>query len=80
VRRTLSPWIGSAIRRRRQLRGLSQEELAERAQLHRTYVSMIERAVRNVSIDALDALAHALGVPASQLVVQAERLRATRSR
>lgn len=75
MRRSLSPWLGVAIRRRRERQGLSQEQLAERADLHRTYVSMVERAVRNISVDALCGIADALDLPASQLVAQAERLR-----
>jgi transcriptional regulator with XRE-family HTH domain len=75
MQRALSPWLGVAIRRRREARGLSQEELAERADLHRTYVSMVERAVRNISIDALSGIADALEVAPSHLIAQAERLR-----
>jgi transcriptional regulator with XRE-family HTH domain len=42
--------------------GLSQEELAERAELHRTYVSDIERGARNPSLRSIDRLAKALKV------------------
>jgi transcriptional regulator with XRE-family HTH domain len=76
MRRTLSPWIGLAIRHYREARGLSQEELAEKADLHRTYISLIERAIRNVSVDALSGIADALDVRPSQVVQRAERLRA----
>jgi transcriptional regulator with XRE-family HTH domain len=80
VRRSLSPWLGVAIRKRREARGLSQEALAEKADLHRTYVSMVERAVRNISVDALCGIADALELPTSQLIQQAERLRDNKSR
>ncbi|MCG8276223.1 helix-turn-helix domain-containing protein [Stenotrophomonas sp. NLF4-10] len=43
-------------------RGLSQEQLAELADFHRTYVSQLERCVTNISIDGLDRLATALEV------------------
>jgi len=80
VRRRLSPWVGLAIRQYREDAGFSQEELAEKADLHRTYISMVERAVRNVSVDALSGIADALNVRPSLLLQQAERLRAARSR
>lgn len=48
--------------------GISQEELADRAGLHRTYVSSVERAQRNVTLENIFALASALGVPPSELV------------
>lgn len=56
------------IRRLRESCGLSQEALASRAKLHRTYVGSIERAERNVSIDNMERLAAALGVSLAELV------------
>jgi transcriptional regulator with XRE-family HTH domain len=76
----LSPWVGIAIRQRREARGLSQEALAEAANLHRTYISMVERAVRNITVDSLSGIADALAVRPSQLLQHAERLRARRER
>jgi transcriptional regulator with XRE-family HTH domain len=54
--------FGSRIRRHRLASGLSQERLAERAGLHRTYISSLERGQRNVSLQNIHALADALGV------------------
>lgn len=48
------------LRARRKAVGLSQEVLADLAGLHRTYVGAIERGERNVSIDNIEKLAHAL--------------------
>ncbi|ESY07299.1 MULTISPECIES: helix-turn-helix transcriptional regulator [unclassified Mesorhizobium] len=48
--------------------GLSQEELAHRAELDRTYVSSLERNVYSASIDVVDRLANALNVDASDLL------------
>jgi transcriptional regulator with XRE-family HTH domain len=73
---SLSPWLAAAIRRHRTAAGLSQEELADRVGLHRTYVSLVERARRNLTVDALDRLAAGLSMSASKLVSEAERARA----
>jgi transcriptional regulator with XRE-family HTH domain len=80
VVRSLSPWLGRAIRQRRKSRGLSQEALAEQAELHRTYISLVERAHRNISVDALSGIADALDVRPSQLLQQAEKLRDAKAR
>ena len=56
------------LRKARLAKKLSQEDLAELANLHRTYVGSVERAERNVSIDNIERLAVALGAsPASLL-------------
>ena len=54
--------FGRRIRELRRARGLSQEELAFRAGLHRTYVSSAERGERNVALVNLERLAKALNV------------------
>lgn len=56
------------LRERRQAKGLSQEELAYLADIDRTYVSSLERAVYSPSIDVLDRLARALGVGPDELI------------
>lgn len=48
--------------------GLSQEDLADIAGLHRTFVGAVERRERNISLDNIGKLAAALGVPASALL------------
>ena len=53
--------------------GLSQEGLADRARVHRTYVGAIERAQRNISIDLICRLAWALGVHPRELLTPTER-------
>jgi transcriptional regulator with XRE-family HTH domain len=52
----------------RQERGLSQEELAHRADIDRTYISALERSVYAASIDVVDRLAVALNVEAADLL------------
>ena len=61
--------FGKAIRRRRRELDLSQEELAERAELHRTYVSDIERGDRNPSLENIEKLAKALNIKVSALFI-----------
>jgi len=48
--------------------GISQEELADRAGLHRTYISSIERAQRNVSLENIFLIAEALGATPAELL------------
>jgi transcriptional regulator with XRE-family HTH domain len=56
-----------SVWRRRQDRGWSQEELADQSGLHRTYVSGVERTVRNPTLTVLDRLATALEVSIGEL-------------
>jgi transcriptional regulator with XRE-family HTH domain len=56
------------LRRRRQEAGLSQEELAHRAEVDRTYVSALERSVYGATIDVVDKLANVLGIEAADLL------------
>lgn len=60
--------LGQAIKRRRLSLGLSQEKLAERADLHWTYIGGIERGERNVSLLNIVKIAKALKVTASHLL------------
>jgi CheY-like chemotaxis protein len=59
--------LGMAIKTQRASLGISQEELAHRAGLHRTYVSDLERGARNPSIESIEKLAGALQVSVSNL-------------
>src|SRR5690242_21887730 len=52
--------LGAEVKRRRSKLGISQEELGERAALHRTYVSDVEAGKRNLSLQSLERLARAL--------------------
>lgn len=56
------------LKRLRQARGLSQEELAHRAEIDRTYVSALERSVYAAGIDVVDRIAKVLGVEASEML------------
>lgn len=60
--------VGINVQKLRQERNLSQEELAFRSGLHRTYISGIERGARNPTVNTLDQLADALDVEPSSLL------------
>jgi transcriptional regulator with XRE-family HTH domain len=59
--------FGDAIRVSREEAGMTQEELADKARMHRTYLSDIERGSRNVSLINIERLATALTISISQL-------------
>jgi transcriptional regulator with XRE-family HTH domain len=63
--------FGNTVRKLRLQLGLSQEQLAERADLHRTYIAGIERGGRNITLRSLEKLAKALGVPVASLLTDA---------
>jgi transcriptional regulator with XRE-family HTH domain len=65
--------FGRAVRARRTAAGISQEKLAERSGLHPTYISMVERGVRNPTLDASARLARALKVSLPALIEEAQR-------
>lgn len=60
--------FGDRVRQIRTERGISQEKLAELCELHRTYISTIERGRRNVSLVNIHAIASALQIPMSELL------------
>jgi CheY-like chemotaxis protein len=67
----LKQLLGNAIKEQRSAMGISQEELAARAGLHRTYVSEVERGERNPSITSIEKLAQALKVSFTTLFERA---------
>jgi transcriptional regulator with XRE-family HTH domain len=69
---------GLAVRRVRLQRGSSQAELAWQADLDRTYISGVERGVRNPSLASLVRIAEALDVRLSRLVTIAEQIQSGR--
>lgn len=56
------------LKRLRTDRGMSQEDLADRADIDRTYISSLERSVYAAGVDVVDRLAKALGVTAAELL------------
>jgi len=65
--------FGERVRELRLAKGLSQEELAFRADIHRTYLSGVERGIRNPALRNIEAIADALGVSLSELLSFGER-------
>jgi transcriptional regulator with XRE-family HTH domain len=64
---TLAIRFGHRLRQLREAKGWSQEEMATRAKLHRTHISLIETAKRSVQLDTVERLAAALGIPPADL-------------
>ena len=61
-------FIGKKIRAEREKMGLSQEKLGEKAGVHRTYVGMVERGEKNITIFNLRRFAQALGIKVRDLI------------
>ena len=59
--------FGQKVRNERTKLGLSQEELASRAGVHRTYVGMIERAEKNITLENIQKIAGALNIKLSDI-------------
>ena len=61
--------FGEKVREIRKEKGLSQEELAYRANLHRTYIGMIERAEKNITLLNIEKIANALEISVNDLFI-----------
>ena len=60
--------FGEKVREIRKEKGLSQEELAHKADLHRTYIGMIERAEKNITLINIGKIANALNIDIKELL------------
>ena len=76
----ISKAFGRVVRARREARGLSQEELAALAGIHRTYVSSIELGKVRLGLDIAKKVADGLGVALGDLVAEAEGARSRRGK
>lgn len=65
--------FGNKVRAERTKQGLSQEQLASRAGVHRTYVGMIERGEKNITLENIAKIAGALNIALSDLVRSIDR-------
>ena len=68
--------LGEELRSAREAAGLTQEQLAERAGVHRTYVSMLERDQKSPTVQVLFRICEAMGIRASKLLTRVEDARA----
>ncbi len=62
--------FGKRVRAIRKKQGLSQEGLGAKAKLHRTYIGMIERGEKNITLESMEKIAKALDVPISKFLSQ----------
>lgn len=60
--------FGERVREERLKQGLSQEALAEKADVHRTYIGMIERAEKNITLVNIEKISKALKIPIHELL------------
>lgn len=65
--------FGLVVRELRQANAITQEALAEKAGLHRTYISLLERGLRNPSLTVIQQLASALEISITQLISEFDK-------
>ena len=70
MKQTIEEQFGERVRQFRKILGISQEELAFRADLHRNYISDVECGRRNVSLKAIEKIANGLDIPIDALFVK----------
>jgi transcriptional regulator with XRE-family HTH domain len=72
--RQFSDAFSDVVKTSREAQKLSRAALAKKAQLHQTYIGLLERGERSPNLDTAKAIADALGVPLSKLIAKAEKL------
>ena len=75
----ISTAFATVLKKHRTAKGISQELLAEKADIHPTHVGLIERSLRNPSLNVAQAIAGALELSLTQMVAEAEQLQKKRS-
>ena len=73
ARLKFSAAFGSVVRRRRTAKDISQERLAEAADIHRNYVGMLERGESAATLDVAERIAQALGVALEDLIGESRK-------
>lgn len=77
---SIAKTFGKVLKEQRKKKGLSQDALATDSDLDRTYISQLERGKRTPSIETLFKIAQALGVTASSMIRDVEKLGGSRSK
>ena len=77
-RDTVLMMLGDELRKARERAGLTQEELAVRAKIHRTYVSLLERDLKSPTLDVLFRVCNAMEIRPSRLIARLEKARENR--
>ena len=73
MRKALKAKIGGVLRERREKLGLSQEDVAERADVDRTYISILERGLKSPTLETLEKICAALGTLPERVIETARR-------
>lgn len=70
--------VGSVLQKMRLNAGMTQEELASKAKVDRTYISMLEHNKKSPTLDMLFRLCQAMGIKASVVIARVEKLKSAR--
>lgn len=73
MRKDLKAAIGNVLRVKREKLAVSQEELAERAGVDRTYISILERGLKSPTVETLERICAALGTLPERVIEEARR-------
>jgi transcriptional regulator with XRE-family HTH domain len=73
MRKDLKATIGSVLRAKREKLAISQEELAERAGVDRTYISILERGLKSPTVETLEKICAALATLPERIIEEARR-------
>lgn len=74
MNKELSNKFGELIKQIRKEKGISQEELGFRSNVHRTYIGMIERGEKNITLENIEKIAKGLGVSMKLIFEQLEKI------
>ena len=68
MKKSILTKFGDKVREERTKQNISQEKLAERAGVHRTYIGMIERGEKNITLENIEKISKALGISLDKLM------------